>query len=151
VGTKKPAPFGGPVVHLTATADSPLGPFVKQLQPIFTTPGVNFPAEDPFLWYDYAAARYYAIVKDFEGYFTKAGKSLALWESADGFAWKLAPNPLVSTTEIEWAGGRRQKLNSLERPQLLFGPNGRPIVLLGAVDEDKSRGHSYNVRIPLAR
>ena len=151
VGQKRPAPFGGPVVHLTATSDSPVGPFLKQLQPIFTTPGVNFPAEDPFVWYDYAAARYYAVVKDNEGYFTKAGKSLALWESVDGFAWKLAPNALVATTEIVWAGGRRQKLNSLERPQLLFAPDGRPTVLLGAVDEDKARGHSYNVRIPLAK
>ena len=149
VGKQRPMPFGGPVVHLTATADSPTGPFTKQMRPIFTTPGVDFPAEDPFAWYDYGARRYYAIVKDNNGYFTRAGKSLALWESADGFEWKLAPHPLVTTTEITWADGPKQKVNSLERPQLLFSPDGRPAVLLGAVDEDGARGHSFNVGIPL--
>ncbi len=149
VGRQRPMPFGGPVVHLAATADSPTGPFTKQLRPLFITPGVDFPAEDPFAWYDYDARRYLAIVKDNEGYFTRAGKSLALWESLDGFDWKLSAHPLVVTPEITWAGGRRQKLHSLERPQLLFSADGRPIVLLGAADETPSRPHSYNVRIPL--
>lgn len=151
VGRQRPLPFGGPVVHLTATADSPTGPFTKQLKPIFITPGVDFPAEDPFAWYDYAARRYYAVVKDNNGHFTHAGKSLALWESPDGFAWKLAPNPLVSTTEVTWANGTKQKLNSLERPQLLFAPDGTPAVLLCASDESPERPHSYNIRIPLRR
>ncbi|HBY62144.1 MAG TPA: sucrase, partial [Solibacterales bacterium] len=149
VGRKRPLPFGGPVVHLTATSDSPTGPFRKQLQPIFTTPGVDFPAEDPFAWYDYGAGRYLAIVKDNNGHFTKAGKSLALWESPDGFDWKLSEHPLVSTMDLKWAGGRQQKLNSLERPQLLFGPDGRPAALLCAVDEDQLRPHSFNIQIPL--
>jgi hypothetical protein len=149
VGRKRPLPFGGPVVHLTATADSPTGPFTKQLKPIFLAPGVDFPAEDPFAWFDHAAGRYYAVVKDNAGYFTKAGKSLALWESPDGFAWKLAANPLVSRVEVVTAAGERRKLNSLERPQLLFAPSGRPAALLAAVDEDGARAHSYNVQIPL--
>jgi len=149
VGKKRPMPFGGPVVHLTATADSPTGPFTKQLKPIFLAAGVDFPAEDPFIWYDFARGRYEAVVKDNAGYFTKAGKSLALWESGDGFDWKLAASPLVSTTEVTWVGGRKQKLNSLERPQLLFSDDGKPIVLLTAVDEEAARPHSYNLRIPL--
>ena len=151
VGRQRPLPFGGPVVHLTATSDSPTGPFTKQLRPIFTTPGVDFPAEDPFVWYDYAARRYHAVVKDNNGHFTKAGKSLALWESMDGFEWRLSAHPLVTTTALTWTDGRQQKVNSLERPQLLFGPDGRPSVLLGAVDEDPTRPHSYNLRIPLVR
>ncbi|MCU0248294.1 MAG: family 16 glycosylhydrolase [Bryobacter sp.] len=151
VGRQRPLPFGGPVVHLTATADSPTGPFTKQLKPVFLAPGIDFPAEDPFVWYDYSAGRYYAVVKDNNGHFTKAGKSLALWESADGFAWRLAPHPLVSSMEITWDGGRKQKLNSLERPQLLFAPDGRPSLLLCAVDEDPARPHSYNLQIPLRK
>jgi beta-glucanase (GH16 family) len=149
VGKERPLPFGGPVVHLTATADSPTGPFTKQGKPIFLSPGVDFPAEDPFVWYDHRAERYQAVVKDNQGYFTKAGKSLALWESKDGFDWKLSAHPLVSRVEVTWAGGAKQVLNSLERPQLLFAPNGRPIVLLCAVDENGARDHSYNVQIPL--
>jgi hypothetical protein len=151
VAQQRPAPAGGPVIHLTATADSPTGPFTKQMKPIFVTPGVDFPAEDPFAWYDFRGGRYRAVVKDFKGYFTKAGKSLALWESIDGFDWKLSAEPLVSTTEVTWVGAGRQKLNSLERPQLLFSEDGRPIVLLCAADEENSRAHSFNVRIPLAR
>ncbi len=149
VGKKRPPPFGGPVVHLTATASSPTGPFTKQLRPIFLAAGVDFPAEDPFIWYDFARRQYQALVKDNNGYFTNAGKSLALWESVDGFDWKLSAHPLVSSTEVTWVGGRKQKLNSLERPQLLFTDDGKPAALLAAVDEDASRPHSYNIQIPL--
>ncbi len=151
VGKHRPLPFGGPVVHLTATSDSPTGPFTKQMKPIFTTPGVDFPAEDPFAWYDYPSGRYLAIVKDNAGHFTHAGKSLALWESAAGFGWKLAPHLLVSTTEVTWQDGRKQKLNSLERPQLLFTPDGFPSLLLAAADESPARIHSFNLQIPLRR
>lgn len=151
VGRQRPLPFGGPVVHLTATSDSPTGPFTKQLKPIFTAPGIDFPAEDPFVWYHRDARRYYAIVKDNDGHFTHAGKSLALWESSDGFAWKLAPHPLVSTTEVTWASGQKQKLNSLERPQLFFDASGQPAALLCAVDESDQRTHSFNLRIPLRK
>ncbi|MBL8216142.1 MAG: glycoside hydrolase family protein, partial [Bryobacterales bacterium] len=151
VGRKRPMPFGGPVVHLTATADSPTGPFRKQLKPIFLAPKIDFPAEDPFIWHDPSASRYYAVVKDNAGHFTGAGKSLALWESKDGLAWGLSAHPLVSKIEVTWADGRTQKLNSLERPQLLFAPDGRPAVLLAAVDETADRPHSYNLQIPLGR
>lgn len=149
VGKKRPLPFGGPVVHLTATSDRPTGPFTKQMKPIFQAPGVDFPAEDPFVWYDFGARRYYAIVKDNAGYFTHAGKSLALWESEDGFEWRLSKHPLVSKVEVTWESGRRQILNSLERPQLLFSADGLPSHLFAAVDEDSSRTHSYNLIIPL--
>jgi hypothetical protein len=54
----------------------------------------------------------------------------------------------VATTEIAWEGGGKQKLNSLERPQLFF-EDGRPTVLLFATDSDSKREHSFNVRIPL--
>lgn len=151
VGKLRKMPFGGPVVHLTATSDAPTGPFKKQMRPIFTTPGVDFPAEDPFAWYDRASGRYLAIVKDNAGHFTHAGKSLALWESVDGLDWKLAKHALVSTTEVTWAGGRKQKLNSLERPQLLFGADGTPVALLAAADETPAREHSFNLQIPLRR
>jgi hypothetical protein len=146
VGDKNRLPFGGPVLHAVATSDSPTGPFKKHPTPVFIKEGVAFAAEDPFVWCD--GTRYLAIVKDNAGHFTGRGKSTALFESADGFDWRLAKHPLVATTEIRWADGRVQKLNSLERPQLLF-EGGKPIVLLFAADEDKTRPHSYNVRIPL--
>ena len=142
-------PFGGPVVHLTATADSLTGPITKQMRPTFTAPGAAFPAEDPFIWFDKSAHRYYAIVKDQNGHFTpQRGRSLILWESLNGFDWKLAAHPLVTTTEVNWADGRKQAVVYLERPQLFF-ENGRPTVLLCAVAEDAKLAHSYNIQIPL--
>lgn len=147
VGDKGKPPFGGPVVHIAATSPSATGPFEKRKDPIFTKEGVSFAAEDPFIWCE--GGRYLAIVKDNAGYFTGKGKSTALFESADGFDWKLAKHPLVATTEIRWADGRTQKLNSMERPQLWI-ENGRPVALLFACDEEASRPHSFNVRVPLA-
>lgn len=146
VGDKGKPPFGGPVLHCVATSDSPAGPFKKHPSPIFVKEGVPFAAEDPFIWSD--RQRYWAIVKDNAGYFTGAGKSTALWQSDDGFDWKLARHPLVATTEIKWADGTTEKMNSLERPQVFF-EDGRPAVLLFATDGPQRGQHSFNVRIPL--
>lgn len=147
VGTQKPAPFGGPVVHVAALAESPTGPFVKHQSPVFTKEGVLFAAEDPFIWCD--GKRFWAIVKDNEGHFTHAGKSLALFHSDNGLDWKPTERPLISTTEIVWEGGRKQKLNSLERPQLWQSHDGKEAVLFCACDEDSKRDHSFNLAIPV--
>jgi len=146
VGMKRELPFGGPVVHLVATSDSPTGPFTKHPGEVFGAKGVMFAAEDPFLWR--GADRYWAVVKDNAGNFTKRGYSLALWESADGRDWKVAQHALVARPEISWADGRVAKLDALERPQLLF-ENGEPIALLCAAAESKGRDGSFNVQIPL--
>lgn len=137
-------PFGGPVVHLTAIAENPNGPFVKQNNPIFTAQDLDFPAEDPFVWFQDNC--YYAIVKDMQGAFTKAGRSLVLFYSLDGLDWKLAKNPLVSDLNIKMADGSVQKLEALERPQLFF-EDGKLVALLCSVNE--TLGHSYNIQIPL--
>lgn len=144
VAKKRPQPFGGPVVHLTAISNHPEGPFIKQNKPIFTSANNDFPAEDPYVWYQDNG--FYAIVKDMKGVFTNAGRSLVLFYSPDGLDWKLAKHPLVSTLTIAWKDGRTQKLEALERPQLFF-ENGKPRVLLCAVNE--TLDHSYNVQIPL--
>jgi len=146
VGLKRALPFGGPVVHLVATADSPTGPFTKRPGEVFSAKGVMFAAEDPFLWR--GTDRYWAVVKDNAGHFTKRGYSLALWESADGIDWKLARHPLVATPEVTWADGRKQRLDALERPQVLFD-NGVPIALLCAAADAKGRDGSFNIQIPL--
>ena len=146
VDNKQPLPFGGPGLHAVATSESPTGPFVKYPTPIFVKEGVAFAAEDPFIWS--ADGRFWAIVKDNAGHFTSAGKSTVLFESADGFHWHIAKEPLVASTEVEWADGRRQRLHSLERPQLYF-ENGKPTTLLFAADEDANREHLFNIRIPL--
>jgi hypothetical protein len=149
VATKGKPPFGGPVVHLVATADKPAGPWKKNLTPIFTKPGEHFAAEDPFIWHD--GDRYRGIVKDNNGIFTGRGYSLAHWESRDGFDWRPAKHVFVTTPEIVWTDGAKKKLNALERPQLIFDARGTPVTLLCAGAYATGRARSFNVAIPLRR
>ncbi len=146
VAAQNPLPFGGPVTHLAATAKYPTGPFEKNLTPIFTFPGHNFPAEDPYIWHDGDA--YLAVVKDFDGSFTGSGRSLAVFRSPDGFDWAPAGNTLLSSTEIVDKDGAPMRLHRLERPQLLV-EDGKPLVLYCAASPDTSESHSFNVHIPI--
>ena len=148
VGKKAKMPFGGPVVHCVATSPSPTGPFKKYGKPIFGAKESEFPAEDPFIWYQ--GGKYRAIVKDMHGAFTDAGTSLVLFESVDGYDWNLSENPLVSALEIAWENGKVQKLAHLERPQLYL-KNDEPVALLCAADTIDANGviQSFNVQIPL--
>lgn len=140
-------PFGGPVVHLAATADSPLGPFTKQPRQIFTGNGQFFAAEDPFIWHD--GTRYLAIVKDMHGHFTGVNPSLALFTSQDGLTdWQPAPNPLVAGLRVTRPDGSTWDLKKLERPQLLFR-EGRPVVLYCAAADTPDLSASVNLAIPL--
>jgi len=66
----------------------------------------------------------------------------------DGFDWKLARHALVATPELRWADGRVEKMDALERPQLVF-ENGEPIALLCAAAARRDRDGSFNVQIPL--
>lgn len=151
VGDKSPLPFGGPVVHVVATSDSPTGPFRKHPAPVFTKEGVHFVAEDPFIWSD--GKRYWAIIKDQGGHFTdKAGRgrSLVLFTSDDGLQWNLAKHPFITAPEVTWQDGRHEQLAQLERPQLWF-ENGRPAILFCAADETAKRSASFNLHIPLSK
>lgn len=150
VGKMRPMPFGGPVVHLTATSRKPEGPFAKQMKPVFVTAESDFPAEDPFIWFQRGV--YYAIVKDMHGHFTQRGRSLALFESKDGFSWNVSENTLVSDLMVRWENGRSERMSHLERPQIFF-ENGVPLVLLVATDHEENGliRSSCNIQIPLKR
>lgn len=145
VGDRGELPFGGPVVHVVATASHPLGPFVKFPEPAFTSQATTFAAEDPFIWCQ--NGHYWAIVKDMGGYFTGAGTSLALFGSSDGVDWQPAGRPLVSTLGLHWEEGEWQPLARLERPQVWL-ENGEPAVLFCAA-MDAGRNETFNVAIPL--
>lgn len=146
VAKRNALPFGGPVSHLVATSDSPTGPFTKHEHEIFSAEGVDFAAEDPFIWR--GPDRYWAIVKDNEGNFTGRGRSLALFDSQDGFAWEPSTFPLVSSLQVLWKSGQLQEYSALERPQLLL-EDGVPVALFCAAAEGKDRVGTYNVQIPL--
>lgn len=135
-------PFGGVVHHGAALADKPEGPFKKLPNRIFVKDSVKFAAEDPFIWYQ--QGKYWAIVKDFNGFFTNSGLSLALFESNNGLDWKPSKNVLVTTAQIHWISGTK-KVSKLERPQLWLD-KGIPGVLFCAVYDGAD---NYNVAIPL--
>lgn len=147
VGMKFPLPQGGPVVHMVAIADSPVGPFKKYPNPVFLEEGVRFPAEDPYIWYQ--DGKYRAIVKYIQHVDHQRNFSLVQYESTDGIDWQKAKHFEISDRTITWEGGRTQKLDHLERPQVLL-EDGEPIVLICAADSivDNVR-HSFNVQIPL--
>lgn len=147
VGDQGEPPFGGPVVHAVASADHPLGPFVKAPEPVFVKAGVHFVAEDPYIWCD--GERYWALVKDNAGSFTGAGCSTALFTSADGCHWELARHPLAHSLVLRYDDGTEQTMARLERPQLLLDAHGRPEVLLFAAAA-AGEELSWNVQVPLA-
>lgn len=149
VGKKYPMPFGGPVVHCIATSDSPVGPFTKHPDPVFTQEGVRFPAEDPYIWYQ--DGKYRAILKWIER--SEDGVHshyLAHFDSKDGFNWEKAKNFKITDREFQWESGRVQHFAHLERPQVYI-ENGKPVALLCAADtlDENNILHSFNVQIPL--
>jgi predicted GH43/DUF377 family glycosyl hydrolase len=149
VAKHKPMPFGGPVTHLAAIADSPTGPIKKVNQRIFYKEGEVFPAEDPFVWYQESDEKYYAVVKDMHGAFTNEGVSLAFFESNDGLNWNPAANPLASKLEVFWEDGTKEELAKLERAQILF-EDGEPIMMYCASGrKDDFPAESFNIHIPL--
>jgi hypothetical protein len=143
VGREYELPFGGPVIHRIALSKRPDGPFIKQPDPIFTINGSKFPAEDPFIWYQ--KGQYRAVLKDMGGYFTRAGRSLVLFESADGLHWQPSNPCLISDRTVRFEDGSIKQFDYLERPQIYF-ENGKPSILFCAArDGDKT----CNIHIPL--
>jgi hypothetical protein len=149
VDKQKPLPFGGPVLLVAATSDSPTGPFTKHREPVFQKEGVMFAAEDPFIWSD--GRRCWAIIKDQGGFYTDQGgkgRSLVLFESPDGLKWSLAPHPFITAPEVLWQDHGLQKLAQLERPQIWLD-HGVPAFLFCGADETEHKTASFNVHIPL--
>ncbi|HOP10122.1 MAG TPA: glycoside hydrolase family protein [Oscillospiraceae bacterium] len=140
-------PVGGAVVCGAAWAQNPEGPFQKFNGSIMVNPENAWSVEDPFIWYE--DDRFYALVKDFHGYFTKTGTvSIALFESVDGVDWQPSKNPLAYTLDVVWEDGKTQHADLLDRPQLIF-ENGKPIALLCAFSSDPARSSTENIQFLL--
>lgn len=144
-----PMPKGGAVLCGAALGDGPLGPFRKEPGPVIVNPEHPWAVEDAFAWWH--DDRYYCIIKDFHGYFTRTGaSSLALFESLDGARWQAAAQPLALERTLTWEDGTVQQFANLERPQVWL-EGGRPAVLFCAAALDERRETSFNVHIPLSR
>jgi hypothetical protein len=76
---------------------------------------------------------------------------VALFESEDGFDWRLSDSPIGFLRGLTLTGGERIELAYMERPQIYF-ENGEPKVLLCACmreEDHATHAHSFNVRIAL--
>ena len=141
-------PKGGAVVCAAATAPHPLGPFQKYHEAIMANPEHAWSVEDPFIWYE--KDRFYALVKDFQGYFTGAEKgSTALFTSLDGKDWQPTEHPLAYSRVLDY-GTCKMPVENLERPQLYI-EDGVPKLLLCAVRVHPEDDDTFNIRIPLGK
>ena len=141
-------PIGGAVVCGIAVSDSPLGPFKKYGKPIMVNPEHDWSVEDAFIWYE--NERFYVLAKDYQGYFTKAGKGqTALFSSKDGFDWKACENPLAYLNELCFED-YVMPLHRMERPQIFF-EDGKPKVLLCACMPNEDAKDTFNISIPLVK
>lgn len=139
-------PKGGKVLCAVAQSDNPLGPFFKYNKPIMENPTNSWSVEDPYIWWE--NDRFYALVKDFQGYFTNTDSyAVALFESIDGQDWIPAKNTMAFKPILNY-GDTSVNVQYLERPQL-YMENGIPKILLCACKEHNDNTETYNIRIPL--
>ena len=118
VSTDGELPKGGAVVCGTAFSDKPDSGFVKTGKPIMVNPTNGWSVEDPFIWCE--NGRFYALVKDFQGYFTHTERSAtALFESESGIDWTPSDHPLAYECELSFET-ERKKVYRLERPQIFL-------------------------------
>lgn len=148
------AATGGHMVHWIAASDKPDGPY-QLIGPALTDE--RYDAEDPYFWFDRKSDRYYAIVKDFsrkktDRALTPQWGALALITSEKGWGdWQPAAHKLVSLREYTDTKGIKHTLTNLERPQLLFDDQGKPICLYtAAAEKDPFKGTpSFNMAIQI--
>lgn len=139
-------PMGGAVVCGIAVADNPTGPFKKYDKPVMVNPEHDRSVEDAFIWYE--NGRFYSLAKDFQGYFTKAGKgSIALFNSENGFDWKTDNNPLAFIPELYFEN-YYMPLYRMERPQIYI-EDGKPVALLCACMPNESADETFSISIPI--
>ena len=143
-------------VHGVAIGDTPTGPFHAIDQFVFdirTRDNKIASGEDPYVWYHKRKQKFYAVLKDFTGKITGTEPGLALLESKDGLQWIVPENSFFMKKEVVLSGGKVIKMNRLERPQLLIGEEGDPLVLYCAATlvpvHLRQDGTSFNVHIPL--
>lgn len=148
---------GGKVRFSVAFADRPEGPFIKSNKLIFEpeNPNDNMVAEDPYLWYDEKADKYFAIVRDVIKQFVgKESGGLALMVSDDAMNWKAADKPNVLPKVLHFSDGSSYdegKSGPVERPWFYRNEKGVPVLLFGAFGIHTGglhREHTFNGWIP---
>ncbi len=151
---------GGKVTHYMALADNPLGPWTRLDKPFIRNPKSNFPIDDHVEWYQ--DGKYYCIAKDNSARLfyekdenkdpgpnaiTEHGQSMILFESADGFDWKLSKNSLVQKFEINFSNGEHYEFLRFEMPKIYMEDGKAKALFLAALP--KGYGKSFSVALAL--
>ncbi len=146
---EKEGMYGGRVVHVTALADSPLGPFEDTGVPFIETEASKFALDDHVEWFQ--DGKYYCIGKDHDGSLTPYDRGTMVLYTSDeeGLNWTLAEQPLVlKAGELHWTDGSvTQCERTADMPKLYF-ENGMPKALVIAVLPTGSED-SFSLVIPL--
>jgi hypothetical protein len=132
-----------------AAAEKPEGPYVRvQDDPVLE----GFNVEDPFVWHD--GKTFHMLAKDMTGAITGEYHAGAHFLSGDGVKWETAPQPKGYSRVVRFQGGKTCPLGCLERPQLLFGTDGRPKCMFAAAGDGPGGFHkalnTWNIAIPLS-
>jgi len=134
-----------------AAADSFEGPYRRLTdEPVLRFEGGDF-VEDPFVWWD--KDHYEMLAKDMLGGITGEVHAGAHFQSRDAIHWTSMKPPKAYSRTITFENGEATRLGCLERPQLLFDKQGRPICLFAAAaDGPGGFNHAlntWNIAIPL--
>lgn len=140
---------GGRVIHVTALAESPTGPFVETGIPFITHPTARFSIDDHVEWvYN---GKYFCIAKDHDGTWSDyPDGSLLLYEGDEnGMKWNLAENSLViKAGEIQWKDGTSTLCKRTADMPKIYMEKGVMKALIFAVwpEDDET---SFSLVIPL--
>jgi len=105
-------------------------------------------AEDPFIWIE--KGKYKALMLDTNRKYSP-DKEIFYATSDDGIKWQVPASPIAVSRNILWADGKMRKMNSTERPHVLF-ENGKPAYVFFATGETvNGERFTWNMSIPLKK
>lgn len=157
---KNPGMKRGVVRHYTALSENPLGPWRRIDKPFIESPKTDFPIDDHVEWRQ--NGKYFCIAKDHGAKpsfssdsvkvfdpdaLTEHGRALILFESADGFDWKLSKNSLVHKFEITFADGSHYEFDRLEMPKVYLEDGKVKAIFLAAKPRGKEESFSVALEV----
>jgi len=105
-------------------------------------------AEDPFIWVE--KGKYRALMLDTDRKYSP-DKEIFFAESDDGLKWRVPKDAVAVSRKVLWADGKVRKMNSTERPHILF-ENGQPAYIFFATGETvNGERFTWNMSIPLKK
>ncbi|XHR26703.1 MAG: glycoside hydrolase family protein [Chthoniobacteraceae bacterium] len=134
-----------------AAADTFEGPYYRLSdEPVLRFENGNF-VEDPFVWWE--KDHYEMLAKDMLGGITGEVHAGAHFRSDNAIHWTPMEPPKAYSRTITFENGETTQLGCLERAQLLFDQQGRPICLFAAAADGPGGFNralnTWNIAIPL--